>query len=188
VWPLESNILLVAHVSIDMKVFILSVLCLMAMLPPFSLSAGEKSGQPYDPLVVESSFHASRCDLTVHDEARNRDIPIRVYLPVTTPAAPVVLFSHGLGGSCAGSAFHGEHWAARGYVSSAFHRNGLTCFCLAQQNQVVGLIFWRQRIFHVHLDGAGEQPFLACSANAGAAFEIQVQAGRLASFQNCLAR
>jgi predicted dienelactone hydrolase len=32
-------------------------------------------------------------------------------------AAPVVLFSHGLGGSRTGSVFLGEHWAARGYVA-----------------------------------------------------------------------
>ena len=31
-------------------------------------------------------------------------------------AAPVVLFSHGLGGSREGSAFLGKHWSARGYV------------------------------------------------------------------------
>ena len=42
---------------------------------------------------------------------------MRVYLPTNTTPAPVVLFSHGLGGSRAGSAFLGEHWAARGYLA-----------------------------------------------------------------------
>jgi predicted dienelactone hydrolase len=56
-------------------------------------------------------------DLTVHDAARNRDLPVRVYLPTNTMPEPVVLFSHGLGGSRTGSAFLGEHWAARGYVA-----------------------------------------------------------------------
>jgi predicted dienelactone hydrolase len=55
--------------------------------------------------------------LTVHDAARNRDIPVRVYLPTNTAPEPVVLFSHGLGGSRTGSIFLGEHWAARGYVA-----------------------------------------------------------------------
>jgi predicted dienelactone hydrolase len=65
-------------------------------------------------------------DLTVHDAQRNRDLPIRVYLPAAIPTAttvvappapaPVVLFSHGLGGSREGSPFLGERWAARGYV------------------------------------------------------------------------
>lgn len=69
----------------------------------------------YDPLRVGMSkpkFH----DLTVKDEARSREIPLRVYLPEGTSPAAVVLFSHGLGGSRAGSAYLGEHWAARGYV------------------------------------------------------------------------
>jgi predicted dienelactone hydrolase len=38
------------------------------------------------------------------------------YLPESTNAAPVVLFSHGLGGSRKGNAYLGNHWAARGYV------------------------------------------------------------------------
>jgi predicted dienelactone hydrolase len=42
---------------------------------------------------------------------------VRVYLPANEKPEPVVLFSHGLGGSRAGSKFLGEHWAARGYVA-----------------------------------------------------------------------
>ena len=56
-------------------------------------------------------------DFTVHDAARNRDLPIRVYLPTNSAPAPVVLFSHGLGGNRQGNRFLAEHWAARGYVA-----------------------------------------------------------------------
>jgi predicted dienelactone hydrolase len=38
-------------------------------------------------------------------------------LPGDKSAAPVILFSHGLGGNRAGSAFFGKHWASRGYVA-----------------------------------------------------------------------
>jgi len=38
-------------------------------------------------------------------------------LPAATNAAPVVLFSHGLGGSCENNPYLGNHWAARGYVA-----------------------------------------------------------------------
>jgi len=38
-------------------------------------------------------------------------------LPANKTAAPVVLFSHGLGGNREGSAFLGKHWAMRGYVA-----------------------------------------------------------------------
>ncbi len=56
-------------------------------------------------------------DLSVHDAARNRDIPVRIYLPADGKAGPVVLFSHGLGGSRSGGEYLGEQWAARGYVA-----------------------------------------------------------------------
>jgi predicted dienelactone hydrolase len=42
---------------------------------------------------------------------------LRIYLPTTKSPAPVVIFSHGLGGTNRGSAFLGKHWAARGYVA-----------------------------------------------------------------------
>lgn len=71
----------------------------------------------YDPLATPAGFVARHLDLTVHDADGNRDLPIRVYLPPATNQQPVVLFSHGLGGNRAGSAFPGEHWAARGYVA-----------------------------------------------------------------------
>ncbi|MEZ5402548.1 MAG: hypothetical protein R2729_22930 [Bryobacteraceae bacterium] len=66
-------------------------------------------------LLLASAAAASTLDLAVHDTARNRDIPIKVYLPAAS-AAPVVLFSHGLGGSREGNAFMGEHWSQAGYA------------------------------------------------------------------------
>lgn len=71
----------------------------------------------YDPLVVDPTFHPKMRDLTVHDAARNRDIPVRIYLPPSDKSASVVLFSHGLGGSREGSKFLGKRWAARGYLA-----------------------------------------------------------------------
>jgi predicted dienelactone hydrolase len=72
----------------------------------------------YDPLAVDKSAPASAPqDLTIKDASRDREIPIRVYLPSQKDAAPVVLFSHGLGGSRSGSKFLGDHWSARGYVA-----------------------------------------------------------------------
>lgn len=48
----------------------------------------------------------------------NRVVPVRVYDvagPVETPR-PVILYSHGLGGSRDGYAYLGKHWAEKGYV------------------------------------------------------------------------
>lgn len=88
-------------------------LTVIAML----ISVGNVVAQGYDPLAVDASFHAKYMDLSFHDATRNRDIPLRIYLPTNTTPEPVVLFSHGLGGSREGNAFMGEHWAARGYVA-----------------------------------------------------------------------
>ncbi|MFH5805684.1 alpha/beta hydrolase family protein [Alienimonas sp. DA493] len=70
----------------------------------------------YDPLSVPEGFAAQPLDLTVHDAARDREIPLRVRLPQSEEPAPVLLFSHGLGGSREGGSYLAEHWAARGYV------------------------------------------------------------------------
>lgn len=52
------------------------------------------------------------------DEARARDIPVKIYAPKGTGGAhPVVIVSHGLGGSREGLAYLGKHWASHGYVS-----------------------------------------------------------------------
>lgn len=53
-----------------------------------------------------------------------RQVPLRVYLPESTTAAPVLLFSHGLGGSREGGTYLGQHWAGRGYVVVAMQHAG----------------------------------------------------------------
>ncbi|MFO1476856.1 MAG: dienelactone hydrolase [Verrucomicrobiota bacterium] len=70
----------------------------------------------YDPLAVAAVLPEG-VDMTLRDTNRLRDIPLRVYLPTNPAPGPVVLFSHGLGGSREGSSFLGRHWAARGYVA-----------------------------------------------------------------------
>jgi len=72
---------------------------------------------PYDPLATPAEVKPQVVDFQVADQQRNREIPIRVYLPPGTSPSPVVLFSHGLGGSREGNAYLGRHWAARGYVA-----------------------------------------------------------------------
>ena len=70
----------------------------------------------YDPLAAPKKDQITPQDFSVTDDARHRDIPVRVYLPEGKTAAPVVLFSHGLGGSRENSPYLGQHWAARGYA------------------------------------------------------------------------
>lgn len=76
---------------------------------------GAKAKEAYDPLKVAEVAEESKA-LEVKDAARGRTIPVRVYLPAEKKAVPVVLFSHGLGGSRDNNPYLGEHWAKRGYV------------------------------------------------------------------------
>ncbi len=69
----------------------------------------------YDPLIVPGKPINSKT-FTVYDAKHDRTLPIRVYLPETEKPAPVILFSHGLGGSRNNNPYLGNHWAARGYV------------------------------------------------------------------------
>src|ERR1022692_3146101 len=92
------------------RLFIIHLVLALA----FTAVAGTQS---YDPLAVSAAATPKIVDLTVHDAARNRDLPVRVYLPTNTTPVPVILFSHGLGGNREGSQFLGQHWAARGYVA-----------------------------------------------------------------------
>ena len=82
------------------------------------LFCGRVTGAPaYDPLAVATQGQPQPLDLTINDMERQREIPIRIYMPAGQMPAPVILFSHGLGGSRQGNSFMGRHWAARGYVA-----------------------------------------------------------------------
>ena len=83
------------------------------MFPAYGIS----SEYDYDPLTQIFQNVPEVVDLTIVDSSREREIPIRVYIPSGKSPSPVVLFSHGLGGSREGSAYLGKHWAGRGYVA-----------------------------------------------------------------------
>ncbi len=90
------------------------------------------SAQEYNPLETVQPGQVRTLELIVNDSRRSRELPIRVYLPPadagvvgeTAEKSPVVLFSHGLGGSRQGSAFLGKHWAARGYIAAFLQHPG----------------------------------------------------------------
>ena len=55
-------------------------------------------------------------DLEPIDSKRSRTVPVRVYMTEQNSPQPVVLFSHGLGGSRDNNAYLGNHWASGGFV------------------------------------------------------------------------
>lgn len=51
------------------------------------------------------------------DAKRSRTVPVKIYSPHGAGPFPVIVFSHGLGGSREGYEYLGRYWAAHGYVS-----------------------------------------------------------------------
>ena len=62
---------------------------------------------------AEPSTH----DLDWFDEARQRAVPVRLYWPEGAAPVPLVVVSHGIGGSRQGYSYLGEHFAANGMAS-----------------------------------------------------------------------
>lgn len=104
----------------------MKTLSLCLVLSACVLISGTSSAQAekYNPLEKKKSRLPTPVDITIQDPARQRDIPLRIFLPEQKEAAPVVLFSHGLGGSRNGSQYLGKHWSARGYVVVYLQHHG----------------------------------------------------------------
>jgi len=88
---------------------------IVAWVLGFVAVAGFAFADGYDPLAVPKVEIVSKT-FQVKDGARDRTLPIRVYLPPTDKSVPVILFSHGLGGSRDNNPYLGNHWAMRGYA------------------------------------------------------------------------
>lgn len=88
--------------------------CFVSMLIGSSAFGLDTAGQtiPYDPSTTAGQV-VTQDDQLTYD---GRDVPLRIYLPESKEAAPILLFSHGLGGSREAGTYLGKHWAGRGYV------------------------------------------------------------------------
>jgi predicted dienelactone hydrolase len=74
-------------------------------------------GGSYVPASSAGPFRVNEWTGEWTDPTRARTIPVRIYFPDGPGPFPVIVFSHGLGGSCDGYRYLGERWASRGYVS-----------------------------------------------------------------------
>ncbi len=95
------------------------VLSAPATPPNDAPAAPEPASAPGDAgyKLAAGPNRAAFADLTLADAARGIELPIRVRYPVDAKApAPLVLFSHGMGGSSDAFAALTEHWASYGYV------------------------------------------------------------------------
>lgn len=74
--------------------------------------------------AAPGSFTFRVIDASWRDSARQRDLPLRLRLPETASPTPVILFSHGLGGSRRGGAEWAEHWASHGFAVITVQHSG----------------------------------------------------------------
>ncbi len=77
------------------------------------------------PASAPGSFAVDALTLEWRDTKRQRDVPAKIYFPKSaTNACPVIVFSHGVGGSREGYEYLGRHWASHGYVSVHLQHHG----------------------------------------------------------------
>ena len=91
---------------------LLVALCLL--LAPVAFADEAPSSAPAAGSFAVATWTGSWTDLS-----RSRNLPVKIYYPADASgkAFPVIIFSHGLGGSRDGYAYLGEYWAAHGYIS-----------------------------------------------------------------------
>ncbi|WP_258190189.1 alpha/beta hydrolase family protein [Stutzerimonas azotifigens] len=85
----------------------------MLLLAALALSHPAAKAQGTEPPYLVTDFDWV-------DQSRSRPVPARLYWPTgTVPDAsvPLVVFSHGIGGSRQGYSYLGKHWSARGVAS-----------------------------------------------------------------------
>lgn len=97
---------------------------LLAALVPSAQANGELAPVDVSPSLPALSLapatgFISR-DFDWLDPSRQRLVPVRLHLPEGSSAAhpvPLVVFSHGIGGSRRGYSYLGQYWASQGYAS-----------------------------------------------------------------------
>jgi predicted dienelactone hydrolase len=74
---------------------------------------------------TKETFAVESLDLEWRDTKRNREVPAKLYLPKnSTNPCPVIVFSHGLGGTWNGYEYLGRHWASNGYAAVHLQHHG----------------------------------------------------------------
>jgi len=89
------------------------------------------------------------------DAVRERAVPVKVFRNEDEAPQPVVVFSHGLGGSRENNSYLGEHWAAAGYTAvfvqhpgsdESVWRDAPLVRRMAAMREAANATAWRDRI------------------------------------------
>lgn len=102
---------------------VLWMLALAFLSPPLHCGGGEPQSAPTVPtpetFSIAGPFEVVTDRAEWHDQTRKRSVPIKVYSPSLPreKSCPVIVFSHGLGGSREGCEYLGRMWASHGFLS-----------------------------------------------------------------------
>ena len=90
-------------------------LLLVAHLAPGLDAQSPAAGAPYKP---NDGLHRVQSidQLILHDAKRAKDLPVRISYPAARGSFPLIIFSHGAGGSKDGYTELTRYWASHGYV------------------------------------------------------------------------
>ena len=68
--------------------------------------------------LLKGVYDVQTAEYDWYDSTRNREVPVKIYMPKDSAGPfPVIIFSHGLGGSREGYKYLGEYWASHGFIS-----------------------------------------------------------------------
>jgi len=100
----------------------LVLLLVVSAVVPVQGQAGQKKARGYQ---EAGSYEVMAVRLDWMDRQRDRDVPVKIYAPKSGKGPfPVIIFSHGLGGTCEGYEYLGRHWASHGYVCVHLQHKG----------------------------------------------------------------
>ena len=107
-----------AKTSVDYRLQLSCLIALALIVFLFFPSLAKADRTSYNPALPQKIYQVKNINYEWLDIKRNRAVPVKIYYPVTeNMVSPVIIFSHGLGGSREGYEYLGRYWASRGYVT-----------------------------------------------------------------------
>lgn len=101
------------------QAFLLAItLVIIGWLGHDAAAAPATAAEPAAYKLERGPHRVATVELTLRDDAREKDLPVLVRAPISDGASrhPLIVFSHGMGGSSDAFATPSEHWASHGYI------------------------------------------------------------------------
>jgi len=107
---------------LSINIFTIILLCISSLI---YVSAEEIQNTSQEYKITNGSYPVEVIIYNWVDSIRNREVPVKIYYPKSDKEIfPIIIFSHGLGGSRDGYEYLGQYWASHGYVSVHIQHKG----------------------------------------------------------------